>query len=56
MEGELKKFYKKLISNGIFSIIKKCFPLQVCKVFLSNPDARSLQPEVSNFAACGLLV
>ena len=29
---------------------KKCFPLQVCEVFLPNQVACNLQPAVSNFA------
>ena len=53
MEGEWKKFYKKLISFCIFFKNKKCFPLHVSKVFLRNPDECNLQPAVSNFAVHG---
>ena len=50
MEGERKNFYKKLIFHCIFFNNEKCFPLHVCKVFLSNSEACDLQPAVSNFA------
>ena len=33
MKAEWKKFYKKLISYCIFFNNKKCFPLNICKVF-----------------------